>query len=166
MSFNGSHGPETGEAEVVVEEEVPIDDFRLSAAFHHDFASLDDVNLESEFRHRATVMWCPPKLKFLSGVCVSAMRVAMQEIRVGRAENDELRRDSWEEALLHAAPHVVAEAREGWFGPQIETPRTVCAICRWPVDGFDRVQQGGGSCREQREGTTHQKIHRFSGTEG
>ena len=71
-----------GEVEVVVEEEVPIVDFRLSAAFHHGFASLDDVNLEIEFRHRATVMRCPPK--FLSGAYVSAMRVAMQEIRVGR----------------------------------------------------------------------------------
>ena len=79
-----------GEVEVVVEEEVPIDDFRLSAAFHRGFASLDDVNLETEFRHRATVMRCPPK--FLSGAYVSAMRVAMQEIRVGRAENNELRR--------------------------------------------------------------------------
>ena len=90
MSFNGSHGPEMGEVEVVVEEEVPIDDFRLSAAFHHGFGSLDDVNLETEFRHRATVMRCPPK--FLPGAYVSALRVAMQEIRVGRAENNELRR--------------------------------------------------------------------------
>ena len=79
-----------GEVEVVVEEEVPIDDFRLFAAFHHAFASLDEVNLETEFHHRATVMRCPPK--FLSGAYVSAMRVAMQEIRVGRAENNELRR--------------------------------------------------------------------------
>ena len=60
-------------------EDVPIDDFRLSAAFHHGFASVDDVNLETESRHRATVMRCPPK--FLSGAYVSAMRVAMQEIR-------------------------------------------------------------------------------------
>ena len=73
-----------------MEEEVPIDDFRLCAAFHHAFASLDEVNLETVFRHRATVMRCPPK--FLSGAYVSAMRVAMQEIRVGRAANDELRR--------------------------------------------------------------------------
>ena len=66
------------------------------------------------------------------------------------------------EALLVAAPQVVAEAWEGWFGPQVETSRTVHANSRRPVDGFDLVQQGGGSCRC--EGTTHQKMPRFSGT--
>ena len=53
--FQWIHGSRNGEVEVVVEEEVPIDDFRLSAAFHHAFASLDEVNLEKEFCHRATV---------------------------------------------------------------------------------------------------------------
>ena len=116
MNFNRSTSPEMGEVEVVVEEGVPIVDFRLSATFHHAFASLDEVNLETEFRHRATVMRCPPK--FLSGAYVSAMRVSMQEIRVGRAENNELRRIRGWKLFLMLPRMLLQKAGKGGLVPK------------------------------------------------
>ena len=52
--------------------------------------SLDDIHVETEFRTGGNLMRSAPK--FLEGACLSAVRLAMEEIRQGRRTNNEARR--------------------------------------------------------------------------
>ena len=87
VSMNGSEGPELGEVveEVVVEEPL-VAEFRVSLIFREALVSLvDEIHLETEFRTRANLMRSAPK--FLEGAYLSAMRLAMEEIRQRRRTN-------------------------------------------------------------------------------
>ena len=61
--------------------------------------SLDEIHLETEFRTKANLMLSAPK--FLEGAHLSALRLAMEEIRQGRRTNNEARRiRGWKLFLL------------------------------------------------------------------
>ena len=66
VSLSGSVGPDLVDAaQEVIPVEPQLAEFRISEALRDALVSLDDVNVETEFRRRANLMRSPPK--FLEG---------------------------------------------------------------------------------------------------
>ena len=109
VSLSGSVGPDLVEAaQEVIEEEPSLAEFRVSEVCRDALVSLDDVNVESEFRTGANLMRSPPK--FLEGAFVSAVRLAMEEVREGRRTNSRRIR-GWKLFLM--IPRILLSNPEG-----------------------------------------------------
>ena len=80
-----------------VDERVP--DVRISPAIREALVALDRIHLPDVFRRRATVMRVPRKM--FRGAYCAALRLAMNEVRVGRREFNVLKQErGWKLFLL------------------------------------------------------------------
>ena len=100
----------------MIEEEPQLAEFNVSEALRDALVSLDGVNVETEFRRRANLMRSPPK--FMEGAYVSAVRLAMEEVREGRRTNNEARRIRGWKLFLMIPRMLLVKPRKGSLMPK------------------------------------------------
>ena len=132
VSLSCSVGPDlVVAAQEVIEEEPQLAEFRISEALRDALVSLDDVNVETEFWRRANLIQSPPK--FLKGAYVSAVRLAMEEVREGRRTNNDARRIRGWKLFLMIPRMLLVKPRKGSLMPKSKLLERVAQFAqeRW-----------------------------------